>query len=122
MVWKRKIKIPISKIDDHVKHILREHNQEADHWANLGAEGQRKMIVDGSGNTDTRKAVKGFWNGSSKDNGKSGCGVVFKRVDRDKWVTMSRIAAEVTDVCVLTETLDLGFQQAPEYSAYQPVH
>ena len=29
--WSR----PISKIDDCVKHFFREHNQEADHWANL---------------------------------------------------------------------------------------
>ena len=27
----------ISKIDDFVKHVYREHNQEADHWANIGA-------------------------------------------------------------------------------------
>ena len=39
--WKRKIAHPISKIDDYVEHIFREHNQEADHWANLGAEGQK---------------------------------------------------------------------------------
>ena len=40
--WKRKIALPISKIDDDVKHIFREQSHEADHWANLGAEGQRK--------------------------------------------------------------------------------
>ena len=40
--WKRKIANPISKIDDYAKHIFQEHNQEADHWANLGAEGHRK--------------------------------------------------------------------------------
>ena len=44
--WKRKIAIPISKIDEYAKHSFREHNQEADHWANLGAEGQRKTNVD----------------------------------------------------------------------------
>ena len=33
----------VSKIDVYVKHIFREHNQEADYWANLGAEGQRKI-------------------------------------------------------------------------------
>ena len=43
--WKSKIANPISKIDDYVKHIFREHNQEADHWDNLGAEGQRKLLL-----------------------------------------------------------------------------
>ena len=40
--WKRKIANPISKIDDFVKHVFQEHNQEADLWATIGAEGQRK--------------------------------------------------------------------------------
>ena len=39
--WKKKIANPISKIDDYVKHLCREHNSETDHWANVGAEGQR---------------------------------------------------------------------------------
>ena len=56
---------------DHVKQIFREHNQEADHWANLGPEGQRKVFVDRSSNSETWKAVKGFWDVSAKDNGKS---------------------------------------------------
>ena len=32
-------------IDDYVKHIFREHNQEADHCANLGTEGQRQLLL-----------------------------------------------------------------------------
>ena len=71
-----------SEIDDYVKHIIWEHNWEADHWANVGAEGQRKVVIDRKSNDDTWKAVKGFLNGSCKDNGKSGCGVVIKGVDR----------------------------------------
>ena len=43
--WKRKITSPISKIDDFVKHVFREHNQEAGHWADVGSEGQRKMLL-----------------------------------------------------------------------------
>ena len=42
-----------------------------------------------SNNTETWKAVKGFWDGSSKNNGRSGCGVVIEGVDKDKWVTIS---------------------------------
>ena len=34
------------KIDDYVKQIFTEHNQEADDLANLGAEGQRHIVVD----------------------------------------------------------------------------
>ena len=60
---------PISKIDDYVKHIFWEHNQEADHWAKVGAEGQRKVVIDRKDDADTWKAVKGFWDGSCKDNG-----------------------------------------------------
>ena len=59
---------------------------EADHLANLGAEGQRKIIVDKGNNTERWKAVKGVWDGSSKNNGKSCCGV------RAKWITISKIA------------------------------
>ena len=50
--WKRKVAIPISHSDDYVKHIFREHNQEADHWANLCAEGQRKIVVDKGNNNE----------------------------------------------------------------------
>ena len=76
--WNRKIANAISKIDVHVEYIFWEHNQEADHWAKLGAEGQRKIIVDRSNNTQAWNAVKGLWDGSFKNNGRSGCGVVIK--------------------------------------------
>ena len=36
-------KIPSRKIDDYVKHIFTKHNQEADHWANLGGRGTEKI-------------------------------------------------------------------------------
>ena len=61
--------------------------------------------------------VRFFWDGSSKINGRSGCGVAIKGIDRDKWITVSNIAlplgvgvamaAEVMGVCVLTGILDL---------------
>ena len=75
-----------------MKHIFWKHNQEAEHWANLPAEGQRKSVVDRYSNSESWKAVKSFWDASAKDNGKSGCGVVIKGVDRDRWVTISKIA------------------------------
>ena len=33
---------PISNIDGFVKHVYREHDQEDDHWANIGAQRRRK--------------------------------------------------------------------------------
>ena len=54
---------PISKMNDFVKHVFREHNQEADRWANLWIEGQRQVVVDRCSNAETWKAVKGFWDG-----------------------------------------------------------
>ena len=56
--WKEKIANPIPKIDDFVKHVFREHNQEADHWANIGAKGQRKIVLDKCNNSETWKAVE----------------------------------------------------------------
>ena len=74
-----------------MKHIFREHNKEADHWANVGA-GAKKEIVIGKNNTEKWKAIKGFSDGSCKENGRSGCGVVVKGVDKEKWVTINKIA------------------------------
>ena len=59
------------KIDDNVKHIFREHN-EADHWANAGAEVQRKVVIDRKSNGDTWKAVKGFWMAVARTMGEVG--------------------------------------------------
>ena len=114
--WVRKNANRISKIDDFVFHVFREHNQEADLWANSGAERQRRIVMDRCINSETWKAVNGYWDCSFKDDGKSGCGVVIKGVDRERWVTISRSAvplkvgtavAEVAGVCVLTGILDL---------------
>ena len=33
--WKREVANPISKFDDFVTHVFREHNQEAGHWADV---------------------------------------------------------------------------------------
>ena len=70
---------------------------------------KKKCCGKGS-NTERWKAVKGFWDGRSKNNGRSGCGVVVKGADKDKSITISKIAvplcigtvtaAEVMGVCV----------------------
>ena len=63
--------------------------------------------------------MKGYWDGSFKDNGRSGCGVVIKGFNRERWVTITKIAiplkvgtamaAEVAGVCVLKSIFDLIF-------------
>ena len=45
-LWKKKSACPATQIDDYVRHIFREHNQESDHLANLGADGQSKIVVE----------------------------------------------------------------------------
>ena len=57
--WTRKVAYPVALVDDYVKHIFREHHQEADHLANLGAEEQ--VIVEKGDNTEKWKAFGGFW-------------------------------------------------------------
>ena len=66
-----------------MKHIFREHNQEADHWANVGAGVKKEIVVDKGSKTEKWKAVKGFWDGSCKDNGRRKCGVIVKGVDKE---------------------------------------
>ena len=56
----RKFWYPVAQIDDYVKHIFREHNQEADHLANLGTEGQKEVTIEGVKNTEDWKAVRGY--------------------------------------------------------------
>ena len=76
--WRRKVAKPISNVDSFVKHVYRAHSQETDHWANIGVQERRKIIIDRRNDSATWKAIRGFWDGSFKDNGRSGCGVVIK--------------------------------------------
>ena len=43
--WTRRVAYLVRRIDDYVKHIFQEHSQEADHLANIGTEGQRKVAT-----------------------------------------------------------------------------
>ena len=113
--WDKKLASPISEVDSHVEHVFREHNREADHRANVGTDGKREITVDKGSNPEKWKAVKGFWDGSCKENGRSGCGVVVKGVDRGKWVTISQIAvplkvgkAMATEIMGVCKKLNLG--------------
>ena len=57
-LWRRKVAYPVRQVDDYVRHVLREHNQEADHLANLGAEGQRQITVEKGDSTENWMAVR----------------------------------------------------------------
>ena len=70
---------PVGKIDDHVKHIFTEHNQEADHLANLGTEAKTKITIAGVKSIEKWTAVRGYWDGSKNDDGRRGCGVVISK-------------------------------------------
>ena len=61
------------KVDDHVKHAFRKQNGEADHLANLGKEGKWKITIEGVENMETRKTLRGYWDGGKKENRSSGC-------------------------------------------------
>ena len=52
-------------------------------------------MIDKGSNSEKWKAAKGFWDGSGKDNGKGGCGVVVKGVDRETLVTFSKSAVQL---------------------------
>ena len=130
--WRRKVAKPISNVDSFVKHVYRAHSQETDHWANIGVQERRKIIIDRRNDSATWKAIRGFWDGSFKDNGRSGCGVVIKGVGRERWVTSSKIAiplivgaamaAEIAGVCVLTSILDSDLLQMLECSKRQSAY
>ena len=75
--WKKGVAKPISNIDSFVNHVYKEHDQEADHWANLGAQRRRKIGIYRRDDPTKWKARRGFWDGSFKDNGRSGCGIVI---------------------------------------------
>ena len=66
--WKRKVDFLFSQIDEYVQHTFREHNQDADHWPNLGAEGQRTIVVYRENNNEKWKASRG-WDVSSTCDG-----------------------------------------------------
>ena len=118
--WERKVAFPITQIDDKVKHIFRERSQEADHEANLGADGQRKITVDKGNNTQKL-------DGSKRTDGRCGCGVVIKGVDGDKSMskiavpleTCTAMATEVVGASGVTGILDLVLVKKP--SVWRPL-
>ena len=59
-----------------MKHIFRRHDQGADHLANLGTEGRTKISIEVVKNTEVRTAVRTYWDGSKKEDGRCGCRIV----------------------------------------------
>ena len=100
-----------------LKRLFREHNHQVDHLANLGAEGQKNTRWKRETIQKTGRQIEGFGIGNTKTDGRSGCGVVVKCVDQDKWITISKlvvplktcaaVAAEVAGASVLIGILDL---------------
>ena len=79
--WKRSVAQPVRIIEDCVKHVFKEHNQEADHLANQGAEGKSKKTIEGVKNTETWKVVRGYCDSSEREDGSSGCKIFINAVD-----------------------------------------
>ena len=115
---------PARMIDDYVKHIFTEHNQETDHLANLETEGRRKFTTEGVKNAEEWKAVRGCWDGSKKKvMAEAVGGDVIKAVDRENWMAISKIAvplnvctamaAEIAGASMLTGALDLLLEKSP---------
>ena len=90
--WKKGAATPISNIDNFLKHIHRERDQEAAHWADIGAKGRRKNDICRKDAATKCKAIRCFWDGSFKDDGWNSCGIVINVADREKRVTICKIA------------------------------
>ena len=69
--WKRGAATPISNINNFVEHVYRDHYQEAGHWADTGAQGRRKIDICRKEAPASWKAIRGFWDGSFKDDGRA---------------------------------------------------
>ena len=108
-------------MDDFVKHSYRKDNQEAGHMANLGGRVSCESFcgrLQNHGLQQQRRRYEAAGTKAKKGGG-SGCGVVSKVDDREKWITVSNIsvpleidtamAAEVASAHIQTEVLDLVF-------------
>ena len=83
---------------------FREPNREADNLANLETEGKWKITTEGVENMETRKTLRGYWDGSTEEDGCSGCGIVIKPVSRENWITISNTAVPLkTSTAMTTE-------------------
>ena len=90
-------------------------------WRIWEQQGGRRSLLNTRTKQKTGRRCEPFWDGSTKIDGRSGCSVVIKVVDRDKWITISKIAvflrmctvmaSEVVVVSVLLGILDLVRRQ-----------
>ena len=83
---KRSFCVPRGNNDGYLQHTFREHNQEADHLANLRTEGKVKT-TEGVKHTEEWKAVRGCWDGGKTDGGRC-----QSRPQDEKWITIRKIA------------------------------
>ena len=110
--WKRKGAFFLSQIDEYVKHIFGEHKQVITGRTWVQKDREQLLWTKGN-NTEKWKAVRGFWDGSSKRDGKSGCGVVIKGADRNKLITISKIRV-LLDTCTATTAEVVGVRRLRE--------
>ena len=82
---------PARMIDDCVKHFFREHNQEADHQANLETGGQRNITTEGVKNAEAWKAERGCWVVAKKVIAEAVDGDVSKAVDSENGSQSAKI-------------------------------
>ena len=77
--WGRGIRLRKRKTSDWVTHVFREHNKEADLWADKGAKERVEEWAEVTG-------LCGFWDGSC-DNGNCGAGILIKACsDLQGWI------------------------------------
>ena len=95
--------------------------------------GQRKITTEGVNNAEAWKAVRGYWGGSKKKvMAQAVGGDVIKAVDRENWITISKIAvplnvrtamaAEIAGAGMLTGALDLFLEKKVQSGTYQHLH
>ena len=87
---KRNVARPISNMDGFVKQMHKENNQDADNLANICAQERRKIIIDRRNDSEYE---------ASEDSDRSGCGVVNKGVDGERWMILSKIAIFLKNEC-----------------------
>ena len=89
-----------------------------DSLANPGAAAVQKIRLERGQNNGVWTPIRGIWDGSKKQGGKTGCGRVITAPDKENWMTVCKIAvplttrtamaSEVAGAPVQTQKLDLS--------------
>ena len=113
--WKTGVAYQVQKFGEYVKHIYREHNQEADHKANWFAEKVAKVMCGKRSTTQTRGKPYGDTRTAATNKCKQW--MRYNRYSR-RWITINNMSvpfeaqrdhSEETGAYILTEVLALMF-------------